>query len=245
MKNKISLILFTHNSENKLKLERSFLDLFDELIAVDDNSTDKTLKILKDHSFNVVNIPFDGDFAARHNTAMKIAKNDWVFFLDDDEHPDNRLVDALSGLIFSNFGAYKIVRKDVAWGKIMNHGEQGNMALIRLVNRSNGQWVRKVHEFFDTDEKIARLEGSLIHDQNLTVENFLDKANFYSQIDAIELKGEGKKFSPIEMLKPKAKFIQNYILRLGFLDGYRGLFLAYLMSLQSFLVRIYQWELQK
>lgn len=245
MKNKISLVLFTHNSEKKLNLNPDFLDIFDELIAVDDSSLDKTPSMLKKLGFKVFDIPFGDDFAARHNIAMEKAANDWVFFIDDDESPDKELIEWIGGANLGNISAYKINRKDIAWGKTINHGEQGKMLLARLVNKNTGKWTRKVHEFFEATGKIGEAQGTLIHNQELTVEKFLDKANFYSQIDALELLREGKKYSLVEMLKPKAKFVQNYLFRLGFLDGYRGLFLAYLMSIQSLLVRIYQWELQK
>jgi len=65
----------------------------------------------------------------------------------------------------------------------------------------------------------------------------------YSPLDAGQLSQENKPFTYWRLqFNPKAKFIQNYFLKLGFLDGYLGLFQAYLMSVQSLTVRVFQWQ---
>lgn len=248
MNNKLSLVVFTHNSESKIRFRKSFLNIFDELIAIDDTSKDKTKSILDDHGFKIFDSPFDGDFAKRHNFAMTLTRNNLIFFLDDDEFPDKELTESLKSLTVANMeniAGARIHRSDIAWGRKICFGEHGLTKIVRLVDRSKGQWVRKVHEYFETSGQIINLKGELIHDQKLSVESFLNKVNFYSPIDARELTREGKIFGPIQLLRPIAKFLKNYFYLLGFLEGYHGLILAYLMALQSLMIRVYQWEQDK
>lgn len=70
----------------------------------------------------------------------------------------------------------------------------------------------------------------------------LNKAVTYAAVDRSELDREKKGWSALELLKPLAKFAYIYVFRLGFLDGRRGLFLAYFMAVQSMIVRVFSWE---
>jgi hypothetical protein len=67
--------------------------------------------------------------------------------------------------------------------------------------------------------------------------------NYYAGIDAQVLGKEGKPFSWFRLfIYPSAKFIANYFFKGGVLDGLPGLFLAYLMAVQSLTVRVFQWK---
>nr|MBI5455569.1 hypothetical protein [Candidatus Levybacteria bacterium] len=144
------------------------------------------------------------------------------------------------------YNGFYIKRLDVIWGKMLKHGETGNIKLLRLARKKAGVWYGKVHEQWQIDGKISELENSLIHYPHQTIDEFLKEINFYTSIRAKELYEAGVRGSLKDIIVyPKAKFILNYFIRLGFLDGIEGFIFAIFMSFHSFLVRGKLWLLWK
>ena len=142
----------------------------------------------------------------------------------------------------SSFSGYLLRRIDVCFHQPLLHGENGNTKLLRLARKSAGKFTRPVHEKWLISGKVGELSSPLYHLKNNFVSAFIGRMSYYSDIDAMVLTKERKPFSYLKLfLYPFAKFIQNYFLRRGYIDGTAGLILAYLMSVQSLTVRIFQW----
>src|SRR5579872_4032903 len=99
-----------------------------------------------------------------------------------------------------------------------------------------------VHEELVVSGKVGQLYTPLKHFPHPSVADFLKEINYYSSLRALELyeQGDTANFMSI-VFYTKAKFIQNYLLKRGFLDGNKGLILALIMSFYSFLVRAKLW----
>jgi hypothetical protein len=124
----------------------------------------------------------------------------------------------------------------------MKYGETGNIKLLRLARKNSGKWARKIHEYWRVVGKTKLLTNSIIHYKNQSLAEFIQKLNIYSSLHKEELKREGKKSSLAKIIFwPLGKFIVNYFLKLGFLDGVEGLIFALLMSFHSFLAWSKQW----
>jgi len=94
--------------------------------------------------------------------------------------------------------------------------------------------------------KYARFKNCIFHYPHQTISEFLKEINLYTTIRAEELYEDNSKISIKQIIfYPKAKFILNYFLKLGFLDGIEGLIFAILMSFHSFLVRAKLWTYSK
>ena len=180
------------------------------------------------------------DFSNQRNLAMKKAKNEWILFVDADEEVTPELKFEIRNLKFEN-SCYYIKRRDFFWGKELKFGETRklrNLGIIRLVKKNSGQWVGKVHETFKTDKPVGRLNNFLNHYPHPTLKEFIEKINYYSTLRADELYRAGKRFYLHEVvLLPFFKFILNYFVYFGLLDGVPGFVYAFLMSFHSFLVR--------
>ena len=187
--------------------------------------------------------PLNNDFSTKRNYCLKIAKNDWCLFLDTDETPSSQLIEWLNQ--FDN-KQHKIKRIDTFLNKKLLFGETGNFYITRLVNRKYGKFVGKVHERWQTTKAIHKLNTPILHNSHLSLDSFLNKINFYSDIRAQELFDKKVKTNLFQIIfYPKAKFIQNYFLKLGFLDGTPGIINAFGMSFHSFLVRSKLWHMQQ
>lgn len=184
------------------------------------------------------------DFAKHRNEALKTAKGEWVLFVDDDEYVSSELAREIDEVIKNtSFSGFFIPRRDLIFHDLLLHGETGNISLLRLAKKSTGKFVRSVHEYWQISEAVGNLQSSLYHLKDDFVSGFIGRMNHYSPLDAQILSKENKPFSYFRLIAyPKAKFLLNYFGRLGFLDGYPGLFQAYLMSVQSLTVRVFQWE---
>ena len=114
--------------------------------------------------------------------------------------------------------------------------------MLRLARKKAGAWYGKVHEQWVVEGETDTFENHLIHYPHPTISEFLSEINFYTTIRAKELLEAHEKASVLKIIfYPKAKFIQNYFFRLGFLDGIPGMVQAILMSFHSFLVRAKLW----
>src|SRR5690348_14272302 len=81
----ISVTILTKNSEETLVKTLDSLALFDEVLILDNGSTDRTLDLARKYPNVVIHhSPFIG-FGPLHNLATRLAKNDWILSVDSDE----------------------------------------------------------------------------------------------------------------------------------------------------------------
>lgn len=245
--NSITAVVLAKNEENDLEECLKSLSWADEIIVIDDHSTDKTVKIAKKYTNKVFGRSLNKDFAKQRNFGLEKASSDWVLFIDPDEKVNKKLAVEIQETIKRNtFEAFYFKRRDFFLGRWLNFGETSSVRLLRLAKKDAGEWVRPVHEVWKVEKKSGELIEPLSHYSHPNLEEFFEKINTNSSIDAEHYFKEGKRFSLFEMLFfPPAKFFKNYILALGFLDGLPGLVMAVMMSLNSFLIRAKLWELWK
>lgn len=245
----ISAIVLTKNEEKNIIDCLETLNFASEIVIIDDNSNDRTLELVeifkeKRHDLEVFKRDLDGDFSKQRKFGVEKTTNDWVIFIDADERVSSDLAIEIKESISSEFGGFLIPRKDFMWGKELAHGETGRTKLLRLFNKKKGNLKGRVHETWETKSKVGTLVYPIKHYPHPTISQFLSEINFYTDLRAKELKDQGKKVNFLSIIiYPKGKFIVNYFLKLGFLDGTAGLVHATLMSFHSFLVRGKLWLL--
>lgn len=244
----LSVVILTKNAEKDIEKSITSVSWADEVFVVDDESEDKTREIAKRLGAKVFIHALNRDFAKQRNVALEQAKGDWVLFVDSDEVVPSSLRDEIIQYTNNPINKYQgafIKRRDYLWGREIKHGENGNTLLLRLAKKSAGKWEGKVHEIWKIDGPTVRLNGVLHHYPHQSLAEFLMEINFYTSIRAKELHEKGVRVHWWDIIVyPKAKFLQNYIVKKGFLDGTIGMILALLMSLHSFLVRAKLWQLQ-
>ncbi|RJQ25584.1 glycosyltransferase family 2 protein [Candidatus Parcubacteria bacterium] len=238
----LSIIILTKNEENTIVDSLESASFADEIIIVDDNSTDRIDEIIKkinNPKIKLTKHSLDHDFSAQRNFALKITKSDWILFLDADERISKELQkEIIEKIKDNNIDGYFIKRSDFLWGKKLRYGETGNIKLLRLGKRGSGIWKGKVHETWNIKGKTSELENDLTHLPHQTIKEFLSEINYYSDLRAKELFDKGVESNLLSIIiYTKGKFMVNYFLKLGFLDGIPGFVFAILMSFYSFMVR--------
>jgi len=245
----ISAVVLTKNEEENIIDCLETLKFADEIIIVDDNSTDRTKELIDVFEKSHPNLQFfrrslDNDFSSQRKFGVEKSRNDWVIFVDADERISSDLGTEIKEKISEEYSGFLIPRRDFMWGKELLHGETGRTRLLRLFNKSKGNLKGKVHETWETKGNVGFLINPIKHYPHPAISDFLREINFYTDLRAQELKEKGVKVNALQIvLYPKAKFIVNYFLKLGILDGIPGLVHATLMSFHSFLVRGKLWLL--
>lgn len=235
----ISAVVLTKNNQDTIARCLDSLSWCDEIVVIDDDSTDETRTIAKRHGARVIRHPLCNDFASQRNVGLERAKGEWVLFVDSDEAVPSDLRDEMQRAIQTDgYVGYMVKRQDIFFGKSLRFGETAHVRLLRLARKGSGVWKRSVHEVWDVQGSIGNLHHSLLHYPHPTIRSFIDDINRYSTLHAEELKKIGTRVSAVDIVAyPLGKFLYNYVLRQGFRDGTEGTIMAFMMSLHSFLAR--------
>lgn len=244
----ITVIILTKNEEQNIEKRIQSVKWCDEIIVVDDNSSDKTIEIAKTCKTTIYQRSLNNNFSAQRNFGLSKAKNEWVLFIDSDEIVSDALAYEISNAVqlkdqdLGPFNGFYIKRLDFMWGKELKYGETGSIKLLRLAKKDAGVWVGMVHEKWKIDGPVGKLINPLKHFPHKNITKFLEEINFYTDIRSKELKSKNiQVFFWSIFLYPFGKFLVNYIFKKGFMDGAQGLVLAIIMSFHSFLVRGKLW----
>lgn len=249
----ISLLLLFKNNEAIIQKNLTWLKdcpIINEIIGVDNNSEDNSQNSLRqlkspNLSIKIYKRNLGNDFSTQRQFGINKAKNNWIFWLDTDEKPSQNLIDFLNDFYFPNHQAFSFKRHDIFLEQTLKHGETQKNNFIRLFNKNEGAFIGKVHEKWQTNNCVINTELYLFHHPHPNLTSLLTKINFYTDIRAHELNQLGQTTSIGQIiLYPIAKFIKNYFLLLGFLDGTVGMIFALSMSLHSFLSKAKLWHLQ-
>lgn len=240
----VSAVVLTKNEETNIKDCLETLSWCDEMIIIDDNSTDKTKEIAGKLGAKVFEHPLNNDFSAQRNFGLEKAIGEWVLFVDVDERVTPELRKEILQAVAGRHEGYFLKRKDFLFGKWLRFGETASIKLLRLAKREAGRWIRPVHEIWQIKGKVGELKNPLSHYPHQTMKEFLEDVNFYTTLNAKVFYKEGVRVSWWQIIAyPVGKFIKNYFLKLGFLDGIVGFLHAIFMSFHSFLTRAKLWFL--
>jgi len=242
----LSAVLIVKNEESKLESCLQALTWVDEIIVIDSLSTDRTLEIAKQYTAKVFQRPFD-NFANQKNYGIEQATGDWILSIDADEKVSVELQKSIQKVIGEDgsLDGYRVVRKNIIFGKSLKFAGQGSERLLRLFRRGKGRLEQPIHEEVVLEGPIGEIDGELIHDSIRTLEDYFRKLHLYTDYEAqfMHDKGIAPTFYGL-YIKPVFRFVYHYIIRLGFLDGYPGFLYHGLSSYYVFRKYVKLRELQ-
>jgi len=235
-------IVIAQNEEESIQSSLKTLLFCDEVLVIDNNSSDRTKNLVYDMGVRVITDKTQGDFSYLRNFAAKEAKGEWLLYIDADEKVSHDLrANIKHELEQPRADAYYLRRRDHFMGKVLEHGEVAKVyerGIIRLMKKGRGVWRGSIHEEWKTDTSISSIDGFIEHYPHPTVQQFIEHVNRYSQIRAQELYNAGQHTNILQIIGyPVAKFVYTYFLKGGIKDGAAGFIYSFLMSFHSFLVR--------
>lgn len=245
----LTAAVLTKNEESNISDCIRSIKFCDEIIIIDDNSDDKTVEIAEKLGAKVFKRRLNENYADQRNFALQKAKGKWVLFVDADERVPKSLADEIIQLVsnpLTKYSGFYIERKDILWGKKLKHGETGNIKLRRLAKKGSGKWKRRVHEYWDIKGMTYMLKNAFEHYPHQTLNDFVGNLNRRTDLHAKANYEERKRSNIIKIIVwPTGHFINNFILKKGFLDGIEGTVVALMMSFHSYLAWSKLWLMQK
>jgi glycosyltransferase involved in cell wall biosynthesis len=225
----LSATIITHNESANISRAIDSLTCADEIVVIDSNSTDGTREIATGLGARVITHEFAG-FAAQKNWASHQAQYDWILSLDADEELDAR---AQSAILEWKHGVpsaagYRFARRANYLGRWILHSGWYPDYKLRLFNRRSGTWEGAyVHESVEVSGRIATLPGEILHYTCNSLDEHLERIEFYTDLAAKEMFERGESVSFLgRALGPPWVFLNTYVLRLGMLDGWPGYLIA-------------------
>jgi glycosyltransferase involved in cell wall biosynthesis len=223
---KISACLITLNEEKNLaRALLSLQGIADEIVVADCGSTDRTREIAGEFGAKVLARAWS-NYADQKNFAAEAATHDWILSLDADEELSPKLRTALLEWKQSDpeFQVYEFARRAHYLGAWIGHSGWYPDRQRRLYRRSAARFSGIIHESLRFTGKPGRIGGDILH---YTIDSFAehkDKVENYSTLAAQQMLESGRRHWRTGMcLAAPWAGIRSYILRGGFLDGYRGL----------------------
>lgn len=244
----ISVIVISKNEESMIKTCLLSLKWADEIVLIDNGSTDKTAEIAKSEGARVIKFESD-DFSKTRNKGMEEVRGDWVLYVDADERVLKPLREEVINLVnFSKYCAYAISRKNIIFGYPVKYGPYKKDWMVRLFKKDKFEtWVGKVHEYGKFHGKLGYTKNSLLHLTHRDLDHFMSKALEWSKIDAkLRLEAGHPKMTAwrfIRILKTET-FVQLFG-RKGLFGGTVGVIDAILQVFSFFMTYVRLWEMQQ
>ena len=229
---KLSVYILTYNEEAKIGTAIKSVSWADEVVVVDSESTDATVLIAKALGARVVNVPFEG-FGKLRNAAIESCSHEWIFSLDADERCTPEAASEIRQILNAPApaDAYYVPRRNWFMGRWIRHSgwypDYRQPQLFRkgaMVFREEDE----VHEGYQLEGRVGYLRNSIRQFPFRNLEQLQVKANRYSSLGSDKLMRRGVTGS---MAKAFAHglwaFLQIYIIKMGFLDGWAGFVIAF------------------
>lgn len=238
---RLSVIVITKNEEQNIAGCLNSVSWADELIIVDDMSTDRTVDICGRYgNASIFKRQMDG-FGEQKNFALSKAGGDWVLSIDADEKvPEELAAEIRQKISLDGICGYRLKRKNYIFGKWMLDDKAVN---LRLFRRGRGRFSdKKVHESVIVDGETSELENPLEHKSAYcsSLRNYVNGyVKHYSSYTAEDMYAMGrrvtwKNFLFCFLIKPAGIFFQKYFLKNGFKQGWRGFLLSFFAACAYF-----------
>lgn len=240
----ISAVIITFNEERNIeRCINSLQGVADEIIVVDSFSKDKTKEICQKYKdLKFYEKEWLG-YSSQKNYANKLTSYDTILSIDADEVISDELKESIIDIklkyenINNPYIVFSFKRLTNYCGSWIRHCGWYPDIKQRIFSK-NIQWVGDIHEslLYLPNTKIKLLKGDLFHYTVYSSSEHLKQLDKFTTLMAKQAFEKGKKVTCFDLLfRPKWKFFRDYILKLGFLDGYSGYQVCKLSAFATFL----------
>ncbi len=245
---RISLFIIARNEAARISAcIDSAKGVVSEIIVIDGNSTDNTAQLCKELGAQVFTRTFDG-FANQKNFALSKVTGEWALNLDADERLSPSLKEEILRAVQNpQIAGYYLPFCNYFLGKKMRFSGLNKEKHLRLVRTRKAHYVGGlVHEGLEVAGELATLKNPVNHFSYDTIEAYFTKFNTYTSLAAQQLHQNGRRFSLLRVVFTLPfEFIKRYVIKLGFLDGIRGLFWASFSTYYVYVKYAKLWQLEQ
>ncbi len=231
-KSSISVYILAFNVESKIEDCIKSVTWADEVVVIDSHSTDNTAKIAEQLGAKVTQVDFDG-FGSIRVAGVEHTQYEWILSVDSDERCTPEAKQEILGIINQDDSkdVYYMPRRNIFMGReIFFCGWYPDYRQPQLFRRGKMTYASKdqVHEGYDILGSTGYLENSIIQIPFLDYSEMIQKLDRYTELGAQKLLSRKKKVSSLNIaVRSMWAFFLTYIMKLGILDGWRGLVIAF------------------
>lgn len=245
--NKISVIILTKNAEEVIADCIDSVKFCDEVIVIDDISTDRTADLAKLLGATVYQYAFQS-FSDRRNYGIRKAKYKWLLYIDSDERVSQELEENIKKYVLSErevpFSAYRLKRKNFYFG---THEWPYIEKLERLFDKNRlKEWKGELHETAQVSGTIGELEGYIMHYTHRDLTSMVEKTILWSETEAqLRYRARHPKMTWWRFFRVIVTgFYDSYIRQEGYKAGTAGLVESIYQGFSLFITYARLWELQ-
>ncbi len=220
------------------------------IVVLNDDVNDGTDKIVASFGGKVFREPWKGNIEQNRSAAEKAA-GDWLLALDADEVVSPELRASIEKLFsqpekLNRCAAYEFPRCTLYYDRWIRHGEWYPDRKLRLWRRGQGSWGGVFpHGKVIVTGPVGKLRGDLLHYSMESVEHQIRKTIRYADEFVQDRRAKNRRVTFLELLvRPPWRFFRGYVFRLGFLDGWQGLTIAWMTAFYTFLRYFKAFEAQ-
>ncbi|MEX2028046.1 MAG: glycosyltransferase family 2 protein [Candidatus Curtissbacteria bacterium] len=243
----LSALILAKNEQEMIGDCLSQLDFVDEIIVLDQGSSDNTVEIAKKYTQKILKTKNDS-FAHNRETLSSHAKGEWLLYIDADERLGEELKREIEeGIKQNKYQAFYFPRKNIILGKWLRHGGWSPDYVPKLFNKESLKgWYGQVHESPQVDGQFGYFKQPLTHLTARSLTAMLDKTIKWAKVEAdLALKANHPKVTAPKIIwSAQREFFQRYFIKRGALDGFVGLVEAIYQALHKAITLVYLWEMQ-
>ncbi|PKP50106.1 MAG: glycosyltransferase family 2 protein [Bacteroidetes bacterium HGW-Bacteroidetes-12] len=223
----LSVVIITYNEQRNIaRCLDSVLPVADEIVVVDSFSTDDTEKICSKYNVKFLQHPFEGHIEQK-NYALAQAQFDYVLSLDADEALSETLSQEIKNIkTHCEKDAYSFNRLTNFCGQWIKHCGWYPDKKTRLWNKNKGKWGGvNPHDkvMMQQNASTQHINADILHYSFNSIDEHLKQIAYFTDISSKAAFEKGKRSTNFKIAyKTGFKFLRDYILKLGFLDGKYG-----------------------
>lgn len=230
----VSIVIIAKNEEKRLSECLQSAAFAEEIIVLDDNSTDRTREVAKEFGAKVFQRAMD--IEGRHrNYAYSLATQPWVFSLDADERITPELAAEISRVAQNPNDpntCYCMPVKTFIGTDWIKGGGYYPAPKTRLFKKGQFHYEEaRVHPKMIYEGTCGSLKGDILHYSSPSWDVWFTKFNRETALEAEKWVKDGRKVGPWRVFrKACSRFLKYYFQKDGIRTGYTGFLMSFLHS---------------
>ena len=244
----VSVVVITKNEEDNISDCLETVKWADEIIVVDDDSTDSTREIAAKFTSKVLTKKMENE--GRHrNWAYSQASNRWVLSLDADERITRELAEEIAGLIKGTpeLKAYTIPRRNHIGSYWLKYGGEYPAPQTRLFLKDEFKYEEAdVHPRAFLDGDCGHLKGDMIHYSHRDIADYVRSLNSHTTLEARKWFLTERKMSFARAFRRTLDrcFYRRLLRKKAYKDGVYGLTVAVFSGIYQLVSWVKCWEMR-
>ncbi|MCX5680020.1 MAG: glycosyltransferase family 2 protein [Candidatus Omnitrophica bacterium] len=226
----VSVVIITKNEEANISDCLKSASWADEIVVLDDYSTDNTVNLARQYTDKIFSRKTD--IEGRHrNYAYGLAKNAWVLSLDVDECVTSELAAEIRSVLNGapKDKVFTIPIKTYIGKRWIEHGGWYPAGKTRLFDKRTFKYEEAdVHPRVFYEGTCGHLKKDIIHYSYKDYHDYFISLNNQTTLEAKKWFDEKRKIGFLKMSrKLLSRFLKSYVQKQGYKDGLLGFMIAY------------------